>query len=293
MKTTLEETIRRIQRDLLNRPLKQESPPPLTDLTTTDTCPLCGGLEWIYGRKEDGCEYARPCKCQEQARLSRRLKFASLPEAFGGMELKTFRSDVYRRQESKAQIALACKIIKKYLDDFEGMHGRGMGLYLYSQTKGSGKTRMVASIANYLIREKGYQVKFATSLRILQEIKNTWNRETAQSSESQLLQDLAGTDILIIDDFGVEAPAGWINDKYYQIINDRYISKKVTIYTSNQTIDTLRYDERIVSRIKERSFLISFPDESVRELIADQNNREMLERIEGGKDGKTIYTNRI
>lgn len=241
----------------------------------SDVCPICEGREWILKIK-DGVEIAVPCKCREKAVMSRRLRFADIPEAFRGMDLRSFRMDVYRKQESKKMVSDACKIIKTYLDDFESQKERGMGLYIWSRTKGSGKTRIAAGIANELM--KRYTVKFAVSLTILQEIKNTWRRDAA-GSESQLLDALSTTDILIIDDFGVEAPAAWINDKMYQIINERYINQKVTIYTSNDPLDKLSYDDRITNRIKERTYQIAFPEESVRDHIAERMQEEIIEKV--------------
>lgn len=225
---------------------------------------------------KDGVEIAVPCKCREKAVMSRRLRFADIPDAFRGMDLRSFRMDVYRKQESKKMVSDACKIIKTYLDDFESQKERGMGLYIWSRTKGSGKTRIAAGIANELM--KNYSVKFAVSLTILQEIKNTWRRDT-ECSENQLLDALYTTDILVIDDFGVERPADWINDKMYQIINERYINRKVTIFTSNDPLETLQYDDRITNRIKERTYQIAFPEESVRDHIAEQLREEIIEKV--------------
>lgn len=225
---------------------------------------------------KDGVEIAVPCKCREKAVMSRRLRFADIPEAFCGMDLRSFRMDVYRKQESKKMVSDACKIIKTYLDDFESQKERGMGLYIWSRTKGSGKTRIAAGIANELM--KNYAVKFAVSLTILQEIKNTWQRDT-KYSENQLLDALYTTDILVIDDFGVERPADWINDKMYQIINERYINRKVTIFTSNDPLETLQYDDRITNRIKERTYQIAFPEESVRDHIAERMQEEIIEKV--------------
>ena len=249
----------------------------------SDVCPICHGSEWILVKK-NGVEAAKPCQCRERAVMSRRLRFADIPEAFRGMDLKTFRMDVYRNPDSKKRVSDACKIIKTYLDDFENQKEQGMGLFIWSRTKGSGKTRIAAGIANELM--KSYAVKFAVSLTILQEIKNTWSKG-AEYSESRLLGALSTADVLIIDDFGVEAPAAWINDKLYQIINERYINRKVTIFTSNESLETLQYDDRITNRIKERAYQIAFPEESVRDHIAEQHKAEIINKMmRGNRDGK-------
>lgn len=241
-------------------------------------CPVCKGSEWILTEK-DGIETAVPCKCRERAIMLRRLRFADIPEAFREMELKTFRMDVYREPDSKKKVADACRIIKAYLGDFGNQREQGMGLFIWSRTKGSGKTRIAAGIANELM--KSYAVKFAVSLTILQEIKNTWRRD-AEYSESRLLDALSTTDVLIIDDFGVERPADWINDKLYQIVNERYINRKVTIFTSNESLDSLQYDDRITNRIKERTYQIAFPEESVRDHIAEKHQEDMIQKLMDG-----------
>lgn len=217
---------------------------------------------------------------------SRRLQFAELPEVFKDVKLSNFNLQIYRTIESRNLIAVAAKTITYYLENFDEMKNRGMGLYLFSETKGSGKTRMVVGIANSLL--KNHQVKFAGSTTIIKEIKRTWNKRPGEdgTNESQLLDSLATVEVLIIDDFGTETagrenPVGWINDKFYQIINDRYVGKKVTIFTSNESLDRLQYDDRITNRIKERTYQIAFPNESVRDYIAENNKQELINNLKG------------
>lgn len=275
MKIMISEMMERVRSHSTNCSKSAGSPESSKD---SDVCPICHGSEWILTEKV-GIETAIPCKCRERAIMSRRLRFAEIPEAFRGMDLKTFRMDVYWQPDSKKKVADACRIVKAYLEDFEHQREQGMGLFIWSRTKGSGKTRIAAGIANELM--KNYAVKFAVSLTILQEIKNTWRRDTV-GNESQLLDALSTTDILVIDDFGVEAPAAWINDKLYQIVNERYINKRVTIFTSNESLETLQYDDRITNRIKERTYQIAFPEESVRDHIAEQHQEDMLQKLLNG-----------
>lgn len=163
------------------------------------------------------------------------------------------------------------------------MQKQGIGLYFYSSTKGSGKTRMVCSLANELIEKHQKQVKFSTSMKILDEIKSTWGkRYSPDKTEEQLIDELARADILIIDDFGTETEKDWVNEKYYEIIDGRYTSRKITIFTSNYCISRLNYDERITNRILERSLEIPFPEESVREHIAETMKQQMIAGIMGG-----------
>ncbi len=207
--------------------------------------------------------------------MQNRLKFANLPEGLKDVRLSAFSLRAYKDEKSRQTIRNSCSAIKYWLDNFDNMKERGMGLYLFSEKKGSGKTLMAGSIANELIHEKKVMTKFATSVQIINEIKSSWNKEHGVS-ESNLLDQLITTDVLVIDDFGTEKATDWIGERFYSIINGRYADKKITIFTSNMSLDDLKYDERITNRIKERNYLIPFPEESIRDHIAEQNRKEIL-----------------
>lgn len=273
---TLETMLNRIQTDLYNRRLKPDSE--MESGKGSDVCQICGGDEWILKKNENGIEIAVECQCRKKSLAKRRERFAEIPEAFSGMDLKTFRADVYKQPESKPVIITACKTIKEYLNNFEEYQERGMGLYIFSSTKGSGKTRMAASIANELMNNQNKQVKFASSTAILNEIKRTWGKDS-QESESRVIDAITMSQVLIIDDFGAENPTDWVRERFNYIIDDRYANKRVTIITSNESVNTLRYDKRVTTRIREMTFQIQFPEESVREYIAQKNSAEMLKRI--------------
>lgn len=242
---------------------------------------MCGGTGWYSYRDSDGIVWSEECKCgiRQYEIMKNKLSFANIPETFKGIRLGSFSTKAYSTEESRNKAEIAVKCVKYWFDEFETLKERGMGLYLYSKTKGSGKTRMAVSIANELMHEKGCQVKFCTSLQILSEIKSTWDKQNS-GGEGRLLDFLSTSEILIIDDFGAEqSDKSWINERFYQIINKRYVDKKITIFTSNERLDMLKYDDRITNRIKERVFQIPFPEESVRDIIARQNMQELVKGI--------------
>lgn len=236
-------------------------------------CKKCGGNGWLLVPDENGIDCARDCECRKKKIEQNRINFANIPEAFKDKKMSNFKYSVYKTEEAKSKIMLALKIIKKYLGEFEEYKQRGLGLFIYSDVKGTGKTRIAASIANEFIKKK-IKVKFATSTAILQEIRSTWDKEK-EYSESALIDSLCMADVLIIDDFGTEQYKDWIGEKFYQIINERYVNKRVTIFTSNYSVDTIKYDDRIKSRIKEVTFPVEFPNESVRNYIAEENRKKM------------------
>lgn len=247
-------------------------------LPDSEICSKCGGTGFKVWTDERGYTFAEPCECQERMLLKRRLSFAELPESLKDVSLETFSINAYRSPKSKDIARKACKGIKYYLDNFKSLKTAGMGLYIHSNTKGSGKTRMAASVANHIMQNTTLQARFATSTRIITEIKATWDKDREQS-ESKLLNDLSRMSVLIIDDFGTEIHKTWIEQAFYQIINERYINNRPTIFTSNYSLEQLKYDDRITNRIKEKTFQIAFPEESVREAIMRKNHEELIENI--------------
>lgn len=222
-----------------------------------------------------GEEIAKECECRKKMITETRLRFANIPETFKDMTIENFDYSVYK-QENKEILSVMRKSIEYYIENFEALKEKGIGLYIRSSTRGSGKTRMAASIANKLL--ENYQVKFAVSSDILKEIKATYNKDS-EYTESQLVDALKTCEVLIIDDFGVEKMSDWVNEQFYTIINYRYVNKKVTIFTSNESLEELEYNSRITNRILERTFQIQFPNESVREKISKQNNINLIKLI--------------
>lgn len=242
-----------------------------TDECGTSECPICHGTGWELFFGEDGNEYARECDCGLRARQIQesRKGFAAIPTTYKEITLKDITLKYYEKPESKALFKTISESIKNYLGNLDEFMSQGKGMYFWSNTKGSGKTMLATAIMNELINKHKKTVKFATSLDILDEIKATYDGE---GSEKRLLSDITSSDVLVIDDFGTERKTDWTTERFYQIVNRRYVDKKVTFYTSNYDLNTLNYDDRITNRIRERSFVVHFPEESVREVKAKKEN---------------------
>lgn len=234
-------------------------------------CPICHGTGWELLKNDEGLEEATPCRCglREKEIQDSKLRFATIPETYKDVTFKDFTIRYYTKDKTGGKAVIDA--VKYWIDHMDAMTEAGKGLYFWSVTKGCGKTMMAAALANELIHKHQKYVKFATSLDILDEIKATYNKDS-EENEKSLLDDLVKADYLIIDDFGTERASDWAGEKFYQIVNRRYIDKKVTFFTSNYDLKNLEYDDRISNRIRERSFTVHFPEESVRELKAMMDN---------------------
>jgi DNA replication protein DnaC len=218
--------------------------------------------------------FARFCKCREQRITESKLKFANIPEEFKSLTINSFRVDWYTTDESRARAALAKKAAANFVKNFEKMKEIGKGLYFYSYVKGSGKTRLAASIANALVNVHQADVKFSTTTSLLSEIRRTFNPNSKVSS-SELIDAIKTVDVIVLDDIGTEKPTDWVNEIFYEILNERMIQKKITIFTSNAKIEELNHDDRIKNRIEKMAVPVYLPDESIRSFIAKKENEAL------------------
>ena len=247
-------------------------------------CEKCRDTGWEMVKEPDGHEFCRECSCGylQRYRLNGRLKFATIPKEFEGQTVDNFQTDCYSTAANRELAAMAQTIAKRYVEKFDEIQETGKGLYFYSRVKGSGKTRLAVSIANDLIEKKFIQAKFATTIQILDQIKETWGGISKnEESEQKLIHDIVSVPVLVIDDIGVEAVKDWINERFYNILNGRMIEKRVTIFTSNCKIEELNFDDRITNRIVKMALPVQFPDESIRTAIARKENDDLLDRLLG------------
>ena len=73
-------------------------------------------------------------------------------------------------------------------------------------------------------------------------------------------------DLLIIDDLGTELNSGFISSQLYLIINERYLSRKSTIISTNLSIEDMKrlYNERVFSRITSNYKLLKIVGDDIR-----------------------------
>lgn len=239
-------------------------------------CPfgLCDGSGIIAYR---GTFDTRICDCMQLQIAKTRMKFAEIPNEFRELKINDFRTDCYKTEIGQKLAYMAKKLAIEYIKKFDSIKESGKGFYFYSQTKGSGKTRLMASIGNALIKRHFKSVRFLTTNNLLDEIKNTFQTE----GYSRLMEQIKRVDILMLDDFGGERPTDWVNEVFYSILNDRMTAKKITFFTSNAEAEALQYGERIISRVMKMAMPVKFPEESIREAMAKKENESLMTLLMG------------
>lgn len=117
---------------------------------------------------------------------------------------------------------------------------------------GVGKTYAMYSM---LVNRPNLIYKFYNSADLIEEIRQSFKYKSVRNP-LEYLKGYSG--FLFIDDFGAEKLSDFVQESFYQIINDRYINKLPTVISTNFELGEIaeRLGERVASRIAEMCYLI-------------------------------------
>ena len=150
----------------------------------------------------------------------------------------------------------------------------GYGLYIYSKTRGSGKTLLSCCIANEVLKRHDVNVKFIT---ISDYLKKAWDKSETAREELKAIREAS---LLIVDDIGATAEnKESIMDAIFNLVDFRYKRKLATIYTSNLEIDELKCGDRAIERIYEDTMILKLPEVNIRRLKAKKYKQKELKNM--------------
>ncbi len=194
---------------------------------------------------------------QREFLTRRRLRDARIPARFQNKSLDSFSArDRFRKQLVHGARA--------YISGFTFAQEYPKGLFMSGQV-GCGKSHLAVAILRGVI-EKGYSGLYYNSPDLLRDIRATFS-DASPLTEDDLLEEVTTTDLLVFDDVGAENATGFVLDRFYLIINERYEGCKPLIITTNLDLESLenRLGKRIVSRLLEMCEIFGpFPDEDWR-----------------------------
>ena len=205
-----------------------------------------------------------------------RRQRAAIPTIYEGMRANAFNFDVYG-----VDMADAKRLINSFLgkaQKFQEFKKEGYGLFIWSKTKGTGKTMLACVILNEAVMRHMTPARFITVYDYLDMVAESWKDKTGDISAR--LRDIENTPLLVLDDIGVQSVDKLTNEKLFRLIDKRYSKKLVTIYTSNKKIPDLGLDDRITSRISAKSYVVHLPEVSIRQKKEEEEKTAFLSRLE-------------
>lgn len=197
------------------------------------------------------------CKCEEAAEKKRRaeqeekrriaLIEARRQMAFGDSPMMFWNFEKNEDGETKT-----IHYARKYVEHFGKMQEDGQGIMFFGTT-GTGKTFLACCIINALI-DNGYRAIATNAADISNKLLGSFEKE-------EIMEDLTGCDVLLLDDFGMERSTDYMMETLYNVIDGRYRKMKPTIITTNLTAKQIQEPDgigfgRLISRIRERCICI-------------------------------------
>lgn len=153
------------------------------------------------------------------------------------------------------------KVIVAYVENFEENFKEGKGLYLYSNTPGSGKTTVLAILLKHLMK-MGYRVYCDSLVEMKSKLKKEFNNDFPQ-----LLESMKSIELLAIDDIGSETMSNWLDEVFKEVLDHRYNMQKPILFTSNVEMSLLPFFNKSKDRLKEVSYTVKFPEKSFRKTL--------------------------
>lgn len=243
-------------------------------------CPVhkCDGTGIIlveyppYGYEKDyGYPHivAHHCECSGKANSDYRRSRSLLPKEFLNKQGKDFNWNLYN-----CDIEYPKSIVNDFILNFHDFEENGLGLYIYSKTKGSGKTMLSCCIANELIERVDMPIKFITVLDFMELVRKNYKNDDYGDD----IHSLFKARLLILDDLGVEMKKEHTDMMLYRLVNERSNNQLSTIITSNLKFDELKLDERTIDRIGKMGAVVELPNVPIRRNKAEEDKRKFLSR---------------
>lgn len=152
---------------------------------------------------------------------------------------------------------------KDFVEEFNKKGSHRGNILIYGEV-GLGKTFLTNCIAKAVL-DKGHQVLYLSSNELFKNVLSPYlmNQE---KSLADLYKYVYNCELLIIDDLGTELTNSFVTSNLFEIINQRNISGKSTLISSNLGLKDLkdRYSERIMSRIIESYTVFNIYGENIR-----------------------------
>jgi DNA replication protein DnaC len=176
----------------------------------------------------------------------------------------------------------------EFIRNLENHREVGSWLYIFGDEQrarekgldayGTGKSFLMQCIGNALTK-RSIPAIYVTEDKLFQDIKDTYDRESAES-ESDVLNRYFNVPILLIDDLFSAQYKEWADSKLYSILNTRKGDNKITIITTNYAPNRIRErlpinGAKIASRIMEESILIEMigKDRRIKEGVRKSDKR--------------------
>ena len=240
---------------------------PFDALENKPACALCGDSGFVDGR---------PCRClmayytREQNReLSRMLDVGN--QSFDTFSFQWYDQRLWPEEgiSPRQNMELIYEICVNYAHSF----GERSSNLLMTGAPGLGKTFLSACIARE-VSDLGFSVVYDTAAHVFHQFESEkFGRENPYEEDpDREINRYLNCDLLIMDDLGTEMLTSFVQAAFYRIVNDRLLSRRKTVLSTNLTVAEIgqRYGQAVRSRVEGEYQVLPFFGEDIRILKRDR-----------------------
>jgi len=183
-------------------------------------CSECQDTGWVL-KEIDGNSVAVRCQCFYQKQKDSLIDRANIPKRYQNCTFENF-------EDHDPSQKKALKIAKKFAENYPE---QDVGL-LFIGPCGVGKTHLAVAFIRELMIKKDTLCYFCDFRELIRKIQSSYSPDS-DVTENYLLEPIFENDVLVLDELGAKRTTAWVDETVFYIINHRYNSKKLTIFTSN------------------------------------------------------------
>ena len=185
-------------------------------------CEICDDTGW-KPVEIDGTARVVRCDCWRESVVSRQLSTAGIPQKYRRCTFDNFQThyDSLRAAASRA---------RRFVDEFP-VFGTTRNSLIFVGSFGVGKTHLATATLKAVIA-KGGRGYFYEVADLLKRVRDSYFGGGDQR-ESDVLDPVLHSDLLVLDDLGEEKTSEWVQETLAYVVNVRYSENRSTIFTTN------------------------------------------------------------
>ena len=234
---SLRPSIRKIQEE--KRTLLEKAGYAPEALEAQYSCSLCRDTVIYEGKK---------CRCFMKLQGEILYKQSKMGEILERENFSRFQLERFDNTERKAQTGNKTtreymKDIRDYFYGYCQKYPENKGNFIFTGGTGTGKTYFLHCIAKALL-DRGVSVLYFTAEGLF----SHFSKLMREGIEDEFVEEV---DVLLLDDLGTEFSNSFTASRFFNLLNQRILSRKTMIISTNLNFKDLRelYSDRVVSRM--------------------------------------------
>lgn len=240
-----------------------------------ESCKTCLKKGTFRTRIHDGSVITCECNCREQWILAQNLLSAGIGDAYQRFSWHNVRG----------VSETVTEVIKSYLANLEAFVSAGVGMILWSEQTGTGKTLLAHLVLKEALAQ-GHTGYFTNFTSMINAHTSTWNNEDRRA---WFADKITNVKVLVIDEMGKEnaARSGVVDELLDQVIRIRVAHSRPTFiacnlnpaHTENIGKDFSRYQAGLLDLLRERSLIVGLTGMDYRRTMQTSLVEDITESI--------------